>query len=329
MIKEKFFSGPLNFYGLSIAASWAGVGSLLNTITMAKDFGIFPALIWASANILSCVIFGIAINKLPTLRDVMEIKAVRYVITIMGIFHIWLSMNGIREVFSNTYIGVSGGTTVAYSISIAFIFVLLWRGMLRNILTDSASWLMVYGLIAFVTLTAFLSSGGQFNHLPLGNDSENLIAGLYKGFLLLPGPFTYLYFYELLKYNDSKATTKVDMTQAFMRGGIFFGVYVLFALSLAFVDFPPELNLIKAVLISLVAVSTLSTFLFSIYLVFGRGIGVCIDTVAVLFWSDFMNLGVMGVWQLVASIRSYLVGGIILAALMLAWRKRNDTSAGT
>lgn len=29
-IKEKFKENPLAYYGLSIAASWAGVGSLMN-----------------------------------------------------------------------------------------------------------------------------------------------------------------------------------------------------------------------------------------------------------------------------------------------------------
>lgn len=141
LIKEKFLTNPLNFYGLSIAASWAGVGSLLNTVTMAKNFGVVPAMIWTLANIFACILFGIVIDKLPTLRQIVANKAVRFVITLMGVFHIWLSMNGMREIFSDTYFGIEGGTYLAYGIAGAFTVFLLWRGMIRNILTDSASWI--------------------------------------------------------------------------------------------------------------------------------------------------------------------------------------------
>ena len=92
---------------------------------------------------------------------------------------------------------------------------------------------------------------------------------------------------------------------------------MLFAFALAFVNFSAELNLIKAILISLVAISTLSTFIYSNYIVFGRKLGLLIDAVAVVLWSQFMDLGVMGVWVLVASIRQYLVGAFILAAIAL------------
>lgn len=53
MIKEKFKENPLMYYGLSIAASWAGVGSLLNTGTVTKTLGIVPALIWTAAIVIA------------------------------------------------------------------------------------------------------------------------------------------------------------------------------------------------------------------------------------------------------------------------------------
>lgn len=328
-VKEKFKSNPTAYYGLSIAASWAGVGSLLNTITIAKTLGIIPAIIWTIANVLACIIFGIVIHKLPTLRGVFKAKIVFYIIALMTVFQIWLNMNGIREVFSDTTFGADGGTFLAYAVAGTFIFLLLWRGMIRNILTDSASWLAVYGLIAFITAIAFLQSGGEFNALPLGLESENLSAGAMKAFLLLPGPFTFIYFYELLNYNDNNTdeTQKIDMQKAFTYSGLFFGAYMLFVLALAFVNFPTELNLVKAILLSLVAISSLSTFIFSIYLVFGRKLGLVIDVASVLLWSKFIDMGVMGVWQLLASIRSYLVGAMILAATVIMVRRKNNASS--
>ena len=95
-----------------------------------------------------------------------------------------------------------------------------------------------------------------------------------------------------------------------------------FAFALAFTEFSPMLNIIKAILISLVAISTISTFIYSIYVVFGAGLGLMIDLIAVAFWNVFMDMGVMGVWTLVASIRVYIVAGFILAALALAYKRK-------
>ena len=318
-----FRKDPTFFYGLTIAASWAGVGSLLNSITMTQTCGIVPSLIWSAANILACVLFGWTVHKLPTLRDVMRLDVVRYIIAAMSIFQIWLNMNGIQAVFSDTPIGKDGGTMLAYAVAVGFILLLLWRGMIRNILTDGASWLSVYGLIALLTAFAFIDSGGEFNSMRLGLDNASMLEGVEKAFLLLPGPFTFIYFYELLNYNDSNSdgTHKADMQQAFTLGGLLFGVYMAFAFVLAFVNFSPELNLIKAVLISLVAISTLSTFIYSNYIVFGRKLGLLVDVIAVALWSEFMELGVMGVWVMVASIRQYLVAAFITLAIVMMMKR--------
>ena len=331
MLAERFKTKPLIYYGLSIAASWAGVGSLLNTIKVTKTLGIIPAFIWTAANVFACVLFGLIINRLPKLRDVIKTKAVCSIVSLMAVFQIWLNMNGIREVFADTMFGLSGGTILAYATAIFFVVLLLWRGMIRNILTDGASWLAVYGLIVFITIAAVIQNNGEFISYPLGLTTEPLLTGAYKAFLLLPGPFTFIYFYELLNYNDANAdeTKKVDMQKAFALGGLFFGLYMIFAFTLAFVNFPPELNLIKAVLLSLVAISSLSTFIFSIYLVFGRKLGLLIDAAAIIGWIQFMDMGVMGVWTLVASIRIYLVGAMIIAAIVMTIRSRNEKSFGT
>ena len=45
-------------------------------------------------------------------------------------------MNGIREIFSDTIIGTTGGTIIVYTVCIGFIFMLLRFGMIRNVLTD-------------------------------------------------------------------------------------------------------------------------------------------------------------------------------------------------
>ena len=318
-ITDKFKANPLYYYGLSIAASWAGVGSLLNSITITQQYGWVPSFIWATANIAACIVFGLIVSRMPTMRDIMRTKVARYIVGAIAIFQIWLNMNGIQTVFSDTAVGAAGGTYIAYAVAIFFLVLLLWRGMIRNVLTDSASWIAVYGLIALVTVLAFIHTGGNLHTIPLGLEPEALDVGITKALLLLPGPFTYIYFFELMDYNDygEDKARRVNMQDAFTLGGLMFGAYMVFALALALVEFTPALNLIKAVLLSLIAISTLSTFIFSTYIVFGRKLGLAMVAVAVLLWPMFIEMGVMGVWTLVASIRAYLVGALFVAAIAL------------
>ena len=316
-LTEKFKRKPLLFYAMSIAASWAGVGSMMNSITLTRTNGLVPSLIWGVGNSVACILFGVVAYHLPTLRGIMRTKAMRYIIGIMSIFQLWINMNGIREIFSDTIIGTTGGTIIVYTVCIGFIFMLLRFGMIRNVLTDSASWYTVYALVILLTTLAYEQANGTFTDISLGTDWPNLKVGLVKGFLLLPGPFTYPYFYELLDYNDSNSdsTSVTDIKFSFVLGGLLFGFYMLFTYALATVEFSPALNLLKAVLVSLIGISTISTFIYSEYIVFGKKIGLLIDSFAVLFWPMLISLGVMGVWTLMAEIRIYLIAGILMVAL--------------
>lgn len=76
------------------------------------------------------------------------------------------------------------------------------------------------------------------------------------------------------------------------------------------------LNVIKAMLVTLVAVSTLSSFLYSVYITFGRRLGLAVNLASVALWQMLIPLGVMGVWTLMSTIRIYIVAGAVIAALI-------------
>lgn len=315
---QKFKENPTLYYAMSIAASWAGVGSMMNSITLTHTYGLIPSLIWGLGNSVACMLFGLTILHLPATRSLMRTKAMQYIIGIMSVFQLWINMNGIREICADTPIGTTGGTVIVYAVSIGFILLLLRFGMIRNVLTDSASWHAVYGLVFLMTLLAYWQSGGVTIPISMGLEWENLKVGFVKGLLLLPGPFTYPYFYKLLDYNDSNPdkTCRTNITDSFLLGGVLFGFYMLFTYALANVAFSPLLNLIKAVLVSLVGISTLSTFIYSEYIVFGKKLGLLIDGLAVLLWPLLISLGVMGVWTLMAEIRIYLIAALLVIALV-------------
>lgn len=316
-IKSRFTSNPSLFYSMSIAATWAGVGSLMVGIQMAREYGIIPFLLWALGNTLACIIFGIFAPMIPKLREVFRSKPMHLIVGVMCVFQVWLNMNGIQSIFEDTPLTGTFGMAVAYIAAAFFIFLLLRFGMIRNVLTDNMSWIAVYAVALLLTVGAIIYSQGNMNTLSWGFAAIG--AGVEKCLLLIPGPFLYPYFFEILDYNDKNAdgTKKINIRRAFIMGGLLFGAYLTFTFLLAWTNFSPALNIVKAFLIMLVAASTLSSFLYSIYITFGRKAGLAVSIASVALWQLLIPMGVMGVWTLMASIRIYIVAVSIVIAL--AW----------
>lgn len=329
-IKEKFRSNPKLYYALSICATWAGIGSLMNGVTMTQTYGVIPSLIWVLGNTVACILFGCAAMKIPKVWEVFTSRIMKWICGIMCVFQAWLSMNGMQTIFADTPLGGSFGMAVAYALAVLFLLILLRFGMIRNVLTDGVGWIIVYLLAVAVTVMAAVHSRGAFIHIPLIRDAESLKQGIWKAILLLPGPFTYPYFFEILDYNDRNedGTAKVNVKQAFILGGVFFGLYMAIIFPLAWTNFTPALNVVKAVLITIIGTSTLSSSMYSIYIAFGKKIGLAINAGLIVFWSVLIPLGVMGMWTLMASVRIYFVcGGILAALLWNNWEKRKAVIA--
>ena len=94
-IKARFSSNPAFFYAMSIAATWAGAGSFIVGSQIATNFGIFPWLLWALGNTLTCIVFGLLAQRMPRLRAVAKSRPVQILMGLMCIFQIWVNMNGI------------------------------------------------------------------------------------------------------------------------------------------------------------------------------------------------------------------------------------------
>lgn len=329
-IKAKFKSNPRLYYALSICATWAGIGSLMNGVTMTQTYGVLPSLIWVLGNVLACILFGAVALRIPKVREVFGSRIMKWICGIMCVFQAWLSMNGTQTVFADTPIGASGGTVIAYALAVVFLLILLRYGMIRNVLTDGFGWIIVYLLAFGVTVAAAIHSRGNLNVIPMIADDQAMGQGIWKAILLLPGPFTYPYFFEILNYNEKNedGTAKVDVKGAFTLGGIFFGIYMAIIFLLAWTQFTPALNIAKAVLITIIGASTLSSSMYSIYIAFGKKIGLLVNLGMIGLWAVLIPLGVMGMWTLMASVRIYFVGGAILFALCWnAYEKRKAVSA--
>ena len=307
-IKNKFKANPTLFYACSIVASWAGVGSLMNFRTIALNYGAVPAIIWAVFNSLACITFGLFVERIPDIRRIMQSKVMFYFIGLLTLFQTWTQMSGIYEIFGDTPIGTKGGMVIVYVTCAAFLVMLLKDGMIRNVLSDGFSWVVVYGLLAVVVVAALVYTGGAFAAIDPGVNAAGIKAGVYNGLLLLPGPFACPYYYSLFEYNDKNAdgTRRGNMKKSFVLAAL-----------LTWVHFSPVLNVMKAILITVIAISSLSTYLYCEYLVFGKKAGFALDVFTVASWQILIPLGVMGIWQLMSTIRIYVVMAAILFSIVL------------
>ena len=89
-------------------------------------------------------------------------------------------------------------------------------------------------------------------------------------------------------------------------GGLLFGLYLLFVLAGAFTAYSPTVNLLKGILVSLIAVSSLSSFIYGAMVNFGKPLGVAIDIGAVALWQVVLPMGALGVWTMLQNVRIWM-----------------------
>ena len=326
-LQAKFKRNPQFYYSMSIAATWAGAGSFIVGTRIAQTAGIFPWLLWALGNTLCCIVFGLLADSFPRLRAVAKSRPVQILMGLMCVFQIWVNMNGIYEMLSPTVIGETLSRVIVYGVSAFFILFYLKKATFRNVATDNFSWLLVYGMIAVLVVFSIVTQG--VHPISAAVEPPAIKSNAWLCFTLAFGAFFYPTFWELLDYNDGNedGTQKVDMRKAFINGGLLFGFYLLFVLAGAFTTYSPTVDLLKGILVSLVAVSSLSSFLYGTMVNFGKKMGVVIDLAAVAGWQLLVPMGVMGVWTLMQNVRIWMVLAMFAAALI--WRLTESKEART
>lgn len=314
-LASKFRKNPSMFYSMSVAATWAGAGSFIVGTQIAQDLGIFPWLLWALGNTLCCVMFGLLANTFPKLRAVATSKPAQILMGLMCIFQIWVNMNGVYEALAP--MGTVIPMIIVYAVSIFFIGFYLKRATFRNVATDHFSWIIVYVLIGILVIYSMVTNG--VHGISTSIVPADIKSKAWLCFTLSFGSFFYPTFWELLDYNEKneEGTKRVEMKKTFINGGLLFGFYLLFVLAGAFTTYSPAVNFLKGILISIVAISSLSSFLYGTMVNFGKKVGVAVDILAVGGWQLLVPMGVMGVWTLMQNVRIWMV--LAMFAIALIW----------
>lgn len=322
-LREKFKKNPKLFYSMSIAATWAGAGSFIVGTKVAQEVGLIPWLLWALGNTLTCIVFGIIATRFKVLREVANSRPLRFLMGFMAIFQIWLNMTGIFEMLEPTVIGRTASYVIVYGLAIFFLILYLKKGTYRNVMTDNGSWAIVYGLIFLLVIVSLLTNG--FKGISVTSDISQIKAKGWTCITLMFGGFFYPTFWELMDYNDKNngEAERIDIRQAFINGGLLFGFYLLFVLMGACTTYIPALDLVKAILVSLVAISSLSSFIYAITIDFGKKAGFAINVLAFAGWAILVPMGIMFIWNAMQNVRIWMVFGMFGIALCKYLYDRN------
>lgn len=298
---KKLKENPKWFYAFSICATWAGAGSLIVGRNMVQQYGVIPFLLWALGNALSCVFFGVCTGKFPFLKDLFSSKILKFVVGFMSIFQLWVNMSAIFEALN--FINPIAGMIIVYIISIAFLIYYLKDGMIRNVLTDGGGWTLVYAIIFGLVIYSLIVTGAKTPSLGLTQAGIKL--GIQRFFTLLIGPFFYPFFWDLLKFNEKndEKVNKTNITSSFALGGLLFGIYLVFVFLLGTTTLGPVAEIIKGILLSLIALSSLTSFIYSLISLFGKKIGATINILSFIGWKVLIPFGVMGIWNFMQDLR--------------------------
>ena len=315
-ITEKFKNNPSFFYAMSIAATWAGAGSFIVGTKVAQTAGLIPWLLWALGNSLTCIVFGIIATKFKVVRKVANSLPMKLLMGFMAIFQIWLNMTGIHEML-DPVIGQYASYGIIYCLAIFFLFFYLKKATYRNVMTDNGSWSFVYLIIFAMVVISLLVNG--FKGIPICSGVDEIKAKSWTMITLMFGGFFYPTFWELLDYNDKNEgeANKINIRNSFIMGGLMFGFYLLFVLLGACTEYLPWMNVVKAILVSLVAISTLSSFIYSVFIDYGKKFGMAINIGAIALWAVLVPMGIMFIWNAMQNIRIWMVFGMFIISFIV------------
>lgn len=313
----KFKGNPTWFYALSICATWAGAGSLIVGTDTIQTMGVVPFILWGAGNALSCVFFGVCVSKFKWLENIFTSDIYKVILMAMSVFQIWVNMSAINDSLSS--VNVTFAIVATYVVCIAFLIYYMTGGMIRNVLTDGGGWLIVYALIFLIASVSIFTNGVQ--EPAAGLTAEGIEYGARRFFTLIIGPFFYPYFWAMLKYNDGNKdnTAKTSMMKSFALGGLVFAIYLGFVFLVAITTLTPELEILKGILIALIALSTLTSFIYSILIMYDKRIGCVVNLVTFVGWKFLIPLGVMGIWNIMQDVRFTVL--VVSIVIYLIWRK--------
>ncbi|MDD4972575.1 MAG: hypothetical protein PHT07_24350, partial [Paludibacter sp.] len=159
-----------------MSASWAWGISLVVGHQIIQTKGLYPFLIWGIFNVFALFVYGLFVLKFKNYLKINNYSIVKYFMTIIQIFAIWVNMKAMIQ-YSNVCIGCV----------VALVIILLTLKYKFPFSVDSDQWqylIMTLGCFVF----AFIS-GFEQPEIKHGESYDMILWGIWGGIALISGPF--------------------------------------------------------------------------------------------------------------------------------------------
>ena len=309
--------------GISLGATWSWGVSMIATITFMYTYGIIPALVWVSGNILAMPLFGYMkvkikgfekwINFIPLILFSLFIAAMAIIMNMQALL---IGLGGGHDVASFHFLDNSYSIPFIIFLSLAILLFIYKYGLRGDVLSDLGYYFLQISAVILLAVSSLIISNFAVNsNLQLINE-----AGIKWVFPLgLLGIITGVFTDPMMWQRFEQKENQIRLS---LWGSFWFGLYMIFVV-LTGLFFKPTLflGILLLIVILALAVSTIGSATNAIqYLTkkigVGKATGLIIAFIAIITWLYLMELGMAKIWNIYAGYRWKVVAGMIVISLM-------------
>jgi hypothetical protein len=284
--------------GMSIAFSWAWASSLVIGQSIAIERGIIPFMIWAIANTLTLVLFGVLFKRGLFTDKIFNNKIFKTLAIVIQAFCLIINLNIMNQLISNYWI-----TT---AIGLLFILLMYKRGLIASILTDQ-----VQGIITFVTLGLLICVGlftGAETVTHHVNSQGGVLWALWSACILLTSPFGDIQMWQRAQMNNGGG---------FGWASVFFGAYMACIFVMSHFEFNALMNALLLIACLAVTTSTIDSIAVAMHEVSNKKRGTMLAIFLCVFWGVFKEIGIVELWSTIGIYRVAFCVGVLMVALKI------------
>lgn len=279
--------------GMSAAASWAWGTSLIMGQQIAQERGLIAWIIWAVCNSLTLALFGWLYNKGVILKKNYESMFVKVIAIVIQLFCLLVQLNFINQqlniISGNEKLSMIG-TMIIGSI---FVLIVLKHGLPTSIFTDIFQW-----LIAAVSILIILGIG-LYTKCPLATfvptSTSGVMWGVWSGLILFAGPIGDVQHWQRAEVDDSK--------KGYYYGAVFFALYMLEILAMAFFSFNKVMHTILLIAVLCITTSTIDSISVALHKIGNKYIGTIVALGMCFTFPLFIKMGMLQLWSSFGVIR--------------------------
>ncbi len=299
--------------GVSAAASWAWGTSLVLGQQICQQRGLGAFAIWAVANTMTMVLFAVLMNRGVIKPTVFDNPIIKTVAIIIQMFCLIVNLNAIYQtVFPFLDNGLET-YAITSAVGIAFTMAMFKHGLPSSIKADLVKWFIVMVSICLIVALGVVQ-GAPTRTFPVSGGSD-LMWAVWSAAILLSGLIGDVQHWQRALADKTK--------RCYYNGAIFFGIYMLGVLAMAYFEFSPAMNVLLLIACLGVTVSTINSIAVAMHEVVDKRVGTAITVFICLAWGIGINIGLIELWSNFGIVRVCFAITIVVSSMVISEVVRN------